>query len=72
MNGRKSFKKKKNQCLNQREEKVNEKENNLKLKAKELEERERKIALSMSKCKETEEDLNKRLQELTAKEKVSL
>ena len=41
MNGRKSFKKKKNQCLNQREEKVNEKENNLKLKAKELEERER-------------------------------
>ncbi|KAL0854185.1 hypothetical protein Bca101_059337 [Brassica carinata] len=35
---------------------------------KRLEERERKIALSMSECKETEGDLSKRLQKLTAKE----
>lgn len=58
--------------LNQREEKVNEKEKKLKLKAKELEEWDRKVDLSMSKCKETEEDITKRLEELTTKEKVSL
>lgn len=58
--------------LNQREGKVNEQEKKLKLKAKELEEWERKVDLSMLKWKETEKDMNKRLEELTAKEKVSL
>ncbi|KAL1216128.1 Protein CROWDED NUCLEI 2 [Cardamine amara subsp. amara] len=55
--------------LNQREEKVNENEKKLKQKAKELEEWDRKVDFSMSKCKETEENINKRLEELTTKEK---
>ncbi|KAG2314692.1 hypothetical protein Bca52824_017814 [Brassica carinata] len=42
-------------------------ENHMK-RLEELEERERKIALSMSEYKETEGDLSKRLQKLTAKE----
>lgn len=54
----------------QREENANKKDRILKQKARDLEELEKKIDLSNTKLKEREDDMNKQLADIVAKERV--
>lgn len=56
--------------INLREEKLNEMERSLKQKEKEIEETHNKIESSILASKKKEDDVNKRLDELIAKEEV--